>query len=95
MILILWYFIESKVIELPLSDEDRLKLCLSDENLLKLCEIGIFLEEFYNSPRDIEWAIQKVNNINLISIFLNDKKEIFKEIHFFIRATFICYNHVP
>lgn len=57
-----WHFVESKVSEFPVSNEDRLKLCLSDENLLKICEIGIFLQEIYNSPRDIEWAIHRVNN---------------------------------
>lgn len=36
------------------------KLCLSDENVLQLCEIGVYLEERYGSPRDIEWAIHKV-----------------------------------
>lgn len=36
------------------------KFCLSDENVLELCEIGIYLEERYGSPRDIEWAIHKV-----------------------------------
>lgn len=82
MIPILWHFIESKIIKFPVNDDDKLKLCLSDENLLKLCEIGIFLEEIFNSPRDIEWAIHMVNNVNLILIFLNDKKEIFKKFYF-------------
>lgn len=64
-----WSFIESKILEFPVSDEDRLKLCVSDENLLKLCEIGNFLQEINNSPRDIEWALQKVINATLILIF--------------------------
>lgn len=63
-----WSFIESKVSEFSVSDEDRLKLCLSDENLLKLCKVGIFLQEIYNSSRDIEWALFKVNNANLCLI---------------------------
>lgn len=38
----------------------RKQLCLNDERLLELCEIGIYLQESYGSPRDIEWAIHKV-----------------------------------
>lgn len=37
------------------------KLCVTDERLLELCEIGISLQGSYGSPRDIEWAIYKVN----------------------------------
>lgn len=33
--------------------------CLSDEQIIELAEIGIFLEQFYGSARDIEWAIHK------------------------------------
>lgn len=43
-----------------ISEDLRGKFCLNDEHLLKLCEIGIYLEERYASPRDIEWAIHKV-----------------------------------
>lgn len=39
----------------------RNQLCLSDDELLKLSEIGIYLEQNFRSPRDIEWAIH--NNI--------------------------------
>lgn len=39
------------------------KLCVSDVDLLKLCEIGIFLQDSYGSPRDIEWAIYKVSDL--------------------------------
>lgn len=50
----------------------RKQLCLSDDNLLKLCEIGIFLQEAYGSPRDIEWAILNVRTMHIfISINLN------------------------
>lgn len=47
----------------------RNKFCLNDENLLKLCEIGIYLEKCSRSPRDIEWAVHKVNNMDFVKRF--------------------------
>lgn len=49
-------------------DDLRKKLCLDDENLLKLSEIGLFLQESYGTPRDIEWAIFDVSQLKLIFI---------------------------
>lgn len=45
--------------------QQRNQFCLTDADLLKLCEIGIFLEQNYRSPRDIEWAVFD-NNIYLL-----------------------------
>lgn len=42
-------------------DDMRNQLCLTDENLLKLSAIGIYLQENYGTPRDIEWAILDVS----------------------------------
>lgn len=39
--------------------------CLSDDEIKLLCEKGILIEKLYNSPQDIEWAID------------NDTKELY------------------
>lgn len=51
--------------------EMQKKLCMTDENLLELCEIGVFLQDTYGSPRDIEWAIHKVCNFLFSAVFLH------------------------
>lgn len=53
-------FLVAGVVNTKVSSKLRNEYCLNDENLLKLCEIGIYLENRYASPRDIEWAVHKV-----------------------------------
>ena len=48
------------------NDDLRKQLCLTDENLLKLSEIGLYLQESYGTPRDIEWAIFDVSQLKLV-----------------------------
>ena len=39
--------------------EESSKLSLSQEIILKLAEIAVFLDQLYNAPRDIEWAVSQ------------------------------------
>lgn len=41
--------------EQSISGEDM--CCLSDSQIQQLCQIGIRLEKYFGSPRDIEWAL--------------------------------------
>lgn len=43
--------------EVALDEEMSNKLCLSNDNALKLAKLGIILEKFFGTPRDIEFAI--------------------------------------
>lgn len=39
---------------------------LEDEIIIKLAKIGTEIEEFYNSPQDIEWVVDKKGNIFIV-----------------------------
>lgn len=41
------------------SDGDEFSL--TDEQLLKLGKVGVFIEEVFGNPRDIEWAFYEVS----------------------------------
>jgi pyruvate,water dikinase len=42
--------------EEPVPEADRERFCLDDVALVQLAELGRRVEEFYQEPRDIEWA---------------------------------------
>lgn len=48
--------------KVKVEDEERSCICLSDSDALRLAKIGIYLEDFYGSPRDIEFAIADVSS---------------------------------
>lgn len=45
----------TKLTDVPNNEKERQSI--SDSNIVQLSEYGIMLEEFYESPQDIEWAI--------------------------------------
>lgn len=56
----------TNVKETELSEEQRAALCLSEETVLKLAKLGVIMEKFFGSPRDIEFAITKDQKIYLL-----------------------------
>ena len=50
------------VTEVPVPDELRQQPCLQEEEINKLFRYALLLEEYYQSPRDIEWAIDSEGN---------------------------------
>lgn len=54
-----------QVISAAVDPNERKQYCISDGNLLALCQIGIYLENCYQSARDIEWAVHE-NKIFLL-----------------------------
>ena len=48
-----------KTIHLDVPEEKQKETCLSDEEILKLAELGNLIENHYERPMDIEWAIDK------------------------------------
>lgn len=56
----------TNVKETELSEEKRAALCLSEETVLKLAKLGVIMEKFFGSPRDIEFAITKDQKIYLL-----------------------------
>lgn len=51
--------------EIPLPDNIA-QLSLTDEEILKLSKLAIKIEEYYQSPQDIEWAIDEEGNIFIL-----------------------------
>lgn len=58
---------------------DILEPSLEDETIIKLAKIGIEIEEFYNSPQDIEWVVDKDGNIFIVQTRLLRIFEKFNE----------------
>jgi hypothetical protein len=56
----------TSVKDIEISDEKRNKLCLSDETVLKLAKLGLIMEKFFGTPRDIEFAVTKNEKIYLL-----------------------------
>lgn len=52
--------------EIEIDEEKRKTLCLSEENVLKLSKLGVIMEKFFGTPRDIEFAVTKDNKIYLL-----------------------------
>ncbi len=45
--------------EMPVSSDMQEKSCLSDEQLHELSSLVCRIEEYYESPQDVEWALQE------------------------------------
>ena len=54
------------VTEVPVPDELRQQPCLQEEEINKLFRYALLLEEYYQSPRDIEWAIDSEGEIYIL-----------------------------
>lgn len=81
---------EYKLISLPdggtkltdVPDNEKEKQSINDSTIVQLSEYGIMLEEFYESPQDIEWAIDEEGrpfilqsrplNLPEINIYMDD-----------------------
>ena len=65
---------ENETIEMDVEKDDSETMSITDEMILELAKIALELEEAFGSPRDIEFAINKVRiqeqNINLFFIDL-------------------------
>ncbi len=48
-----------KTIHLDVPEDKQRETCVSDEEILKLAELGRLIENHYERPMDIEWAIDK------------------------------------
>ena len=42
----------------PLSPEEGARACINDGQALHLARLALALEEFYNEPQDVEWALE-------------------------------------
>lgn len=56
----------TSVKETELDEDTRKSLCLSEETVLKLAKLGIIMEKFFGTPRDIEFAVTKDDKIYLL-----------------------------
>lgn len=56
----------SGIMETAVPEENQLKPCLNDEVLQKLFEYGLRLENHYQKPQDIEWAIDGDGNLFIL-----------------------------
>jgi pyruvate,water dikinase len=52
--------------EISVPDEIRHKPCLTNEQIKSLLKAAMFLENYYGSPQDIEWAINKDNKLFIL-----------------------------
>ncbi len=57
---------ENGIEYIKLSDEMNRKSSLSDEQIIQLAQIGSEIEHQFGSPQDIEWAIDRSNQIHLL-----------------------------
>lgn len=57
---------ETSVKEVTLDDNKRNRFCLSEEVALKLAKLGVIMEKFFGTPRDIEFAVTSDNRIYLL-----------------------------
>jgi pyruvate,water dikinase len=54
------------VTKVKVPDELQLQPCLNDDEIRKLFHYAVLLEEYYQSPRDIEWAIDSEGKIYIL-----------------------------
>ena len=54
------------VIEQAVNTYDASRLCISSNNAIRLAKLGAALERSFKSPRDIEFALSKVDDVILI-----------------------------
>lgn len=52
--------------EVEMDAEKKNQLCLSEDVVLKLAKIGVIMEKFFGTPRDIEFAITSDKKIHLL-----------------------------
>ena len=52
--------------EVPVPGELQQRPCLQEEEIRKLLKYALLLEEYYQSPRDIEWAVDQRGEIYLL-----------------------------
>lgn len=52
--------------EIEVDSDKQSKLCLSEETVLKLAVLGIIMEKFFGSPRDVEFATTSDGKIFLL-----------------------------
>jgi hypothetical protein len=48
---------QNSIEEVKCDNEMRNKACLSEEIVMKLAELGVIMEKFFGTPRDIEFAV--------------------------------------
>lgn len=58
--------INGGVKELDVPDELINKQCLTDEQILQLANYSIKVENYYKKPQDIEWVLDKNNNLLIV-----------------------------
>ena len=54
------------IVERPVPEEFQGRPCLDEEEIKKLLQYSLKLEEYYQTPQDIEWAINGEGNIYLL-----------------------------
>lgn len=57
---------ETSVQEVELDDEKRNQTCLSKETVIRLAKLGVIMEKFFGTPRDLEFAVTKDQKIYLL-----------------------------
>lgn len=57
---------DTSIKEIELNDEKRKQLCLSEDVVLKLAKLGVIMEKFFGTPRDIEFAVTGDKKIYLL-----------------------------
>lgn len=67
--------------EISLSEKEK-DFSITDEEALTLARLALKIEEYYNEPQDIEWAIDKNGKIYILQarslkLFEKEKKEVF------------------
>jgi len=54
------------VVEVEVPEEIRTTSCLTDDQIKSLADYSIVLEKHYDTPQDIEWAIDEKNNFFIL-----------------------------
>jgi len=67
--------------EISLSEKEK-DFSITDEEALTLARLALKIEEYYNEPQDIEWAIDKNGKIYILQarplkLFEKERKEVF------------------
>lgn len=57
---------EASIEEIDLPESKRSQLCLSEEACLKLARLGVIMEKYFGTARDIEFAVTKDEKIYLL-----------------------------
>lgn len=52
--------------EIEVDEDKRKQLCLSQDTVLDLAKLGVVMEKFFGTPRDIEFAVTKDKKIFLL-----------------------------